>query len=551
MIVLGVAYAVGYALTDDRVARGVSVAGVDIGGLTPERAEERLRSKLAPRMDEPVRLRHRTRTFRVVPSKAGLSLDVEATVDEAGGGRSLNPLRMVENLTDDEADVEPVISVDESSLDKALGRVERKVHRAPTEAKITFRDGKPRPVKPRPGRELDTAATGTALKSAALDEGGSVDLPTQAVPTEISNGDLKRALADFARPAMSGPVEVKVNGRTAELAPETIGDSLTMRPKDGELVARLKVKNLAKDAKDSLGDITRRPRPATVELRNGSPKVVPHKIGTKVSMKGLRDDLLSVLTKSGSDRAVTAEARKAKPAFRTRDARKLQVDEVVSEFSTEFPHSDYRNTNLGQAAQRINGTVLKPDETFSFNDVVGERTAANGFTEGYIISDGVLVKDYGGGVSQVATTVYNAGFFAGLEDVEHHPHSLYFDRYPIGREATVAWGALDLQFQNNTPYGVLIQTWIEPSTPSSDGAMHARIWSTKYWDVTAGKSDRYNPTEPGVRYDTSDDCAEQTGMSGFDIDIHRYLARDGERVETETDKVTYDAADTVYCHAKP
>ena len=551
VLLLGIVYAVGYALTDDRVARGVSVAGVDIGGLSPDRAEEQIRSELAPRMDEPVRLQHRAKTFRIVPSKAGMSLDVEETVADAGGGRSLNPLRMLENLSDDNPDVEPAISVDESALEDALARIDRKVRRAPVEARIRFREGKPRPVKPRPGRELDTAAIGSAIQSAALDENGSVDVPTQDIPTETDNKELRRALADFARPAMSAPVTVKVNGRTAQLTPTTIGDSLRVRPKDGELVPQLNAKKLSKDAKEALGDITREPRPATVKIRNGSPQVVPHKVGTKVNMKGLRDDLMDVLTKSGNDRAVTAKARKAKPDFRTSDARKLQIKEVVSNFTTEFPHSGYRNTNLGQAAQRINGTVLEPDETFSFNDVVGERTAANGFTKGYIIDEGVLVEDYGGGVSQVATTVYNAGFFAGLKDVEHHPHSLYFDRYPIGREATVAWGSLDLQFQNNTPHGLLIEAWIEPSTPSSDGAMHARIWSTKYWDVKAGKSDRYNTTEPGVRYDTSDDCAAQSGTPGFDIDIHRYLSRNGERVTSETDEVTYDAADTIRCRAEP
>ncbi len=70
---------------------------------------------------------------------------------------------------------------------------------------------------------------------------------------------------------------------------------------------------------------------------------------------------------------------------------------------------------------------------------MGERTAENGFTIGYVISNGVLVKDYGGGVSQMATTTFNAMFFAGLEDIEHKPHSFYIDRYPEGREATVAW----------------------------------------------------------------------------------------------------------------
>ena len=68
-------------------------------------------------------------------------------------------------------------------------------------------------------------------------------------------------------------------------------------------------------------------------------------------------------------------------------------------------------------------------------------------------------KDLGGGVSQMATTLFNAMFFAGLEDVEHKPHSFYIDRYPVGREATVAWGSLDLRFTNDTPHGVLIKSF--------------------------------------------------------------------------------------------
>ena len=130
--------------------------------------------------------------------------------------------------------------------------------------------------------------------------------------------------------------------------------------------------------------------------------------------------------------------------------------------------------------------MLKPGETFTLNDTVGERTAENGFTEGFIISDGIFKEDLGGGVSQMATTTFNAMFFAGLEDVEHKPHSFYIDRYPVGREATVAWGAVDLRFSNDTPYGVLIQRPRRPrARPSRAGRVTVRMWSTKYWDITA------------------------------------------------------------------
>ena len=83
--------------------------------------------------------------------------------------------------------------------------------------------------------------------------------------------------------------------------------------------------------------------------------------------------------------------------------------------------------------------VMTPNpRTVSLNDTVGKRTRANGFTKGFIIEDGVYQEDLGGGVSQMATTVFNAMFFAGLKDIEHKTHSFYIDRYPVGREATVA-----------------------------------------------------------------------------------------------------------------
>ena len=94
--------------------------------------------------------------------------------------------------------------------------------------------------------------------------------------------------------------------------------------------------------------------------------------------------------------------------------RKLGIPEEVSEFTTYYPHADYRNVNIGRAAELIDGTVLEPGETFSLNDTVGERTRANGFTEGFVISDGVFAEELGGGVCQVATTTFNAAFFAGL-----------------------------------------------------------------------------------------------------------------------------------------
>jgi vancomycin resistance protein YoaR len=235
--------------------------------------------------------------------------------------------------------------------------------------------------------------------------------------------------------------------------------------------------------------------------------------------------------------------------FSTADARKLKIREQVSTFTTYFPYAEYRNTNIGRAGELINGTVLKPGETFSLNDTVGERTAANGFTTGFIISNGIFAEDLGGGVSQMATTTFNAMFFAGLKDVEHKTHSFYIDRYPVGREATVAWGSVDLRFENDTPYGVLIDAHVTPSTPSAQGVVTVSMYSTKYWDVTTSTGDRYNFVGPATRTLSGPDCYPNTGYDGFDINVMRYFKKPGDSNLDHQEKfhTHYIPSDTVIC----
>src|SRR5690606_29297384 len=107
-------------------------------------------------------------------------------------------------------------------------------------------------------------------------------------------------------------------------------------------------------------------------------------------------------------------------------------------------------------------------------------------------------------------------FFAGLEDVEHHPHAFYIDRYPVGREATVYYGSLDLRFKNSLENGVLIRAFVNPSAPGSQGAMTVQMWGTKQYDIEAGESPRRNFRSPGTRYDDTGACVPQAPITGFD-----------------------------------
>ena len=126
--------------------------------------------------------------------------------------------------------------------------------------------------------------------------------------------------------------------------------------------------------------------------------------------------------------------------------------------------SSNRIHNVQLMAQYIDGTVIKPGDTFSFNDRVGPRTVERGFREGQMIIGSLLLPSIGGGVCQTATTLFNNAFELGLPIVERHNHSFYISHYPMGRDATVSWGGPDFVFKNDLGTGILIKTRYTTST---------------------------------------------------------------------------------------
>ena len=147
--------------------------------------------------------------------------------------------------------------------------------------------------------------------------------------------------------------------------------------------------------------------------------------------------------------------------------------------------------NIRKTAEIVNGAMVAPGDTFSLNGYTGPRGAAQGFVESGIILNGRADKAVGGGISQFATTLYNAAYFAGMEDVAHTPHSYYISRYPAGREATVYEGAIDLKFKNTSQYPVLI------STSADDKNVTVKLMGVKTVNVDPSPAvggRKHNPT---------------------------------------------------------
>ncbi|WP_405496801.1 VanW family protein [Streptomyces sp. NBC_00096] len=215
---------------------------------------------------------------------------------------------------------------------------------------------------------------------------------------------------------------------------------------------------------------------------------------------------------------------------------------TLSSFTVAFPSAPYRTHNIARAVELINGAVVQPGEIWSFNGAVGERTLENGFVDGIMINDGRYVKSPGGGVSAVATTMYNAMFFAGLKPVEHGAHSFYIERYPEGREATVAWGTLDLRWQNDSGHPVTIRA------ASTDTSVTVTLLGTKRYDeVHATKGPRTHITPPAQRTIAGPTCEAQTPLEGFDVSVDRVFVRGGHEVRRETFRTHYTPRDEVTC----
>jgi vancomycin resistance protein YoaR len=552
LVLLGAAWLGLYLYAGDRAPRNARVEGVDVAGLTPGQAEERVRDGLAGRLTQPVALTYGDgRTRSVDPAAAGLDVDYPASVEEARGGSGFG-LRRVWEVVTGGGDHHAEITVDQRRMQATLDDLDAGIGAAPVEGTVAFREGRAVPVLSKPGFVVDRSATQALLERQFL-RGGSRMIPTATREPEVSDAAVNRAYEEFAKPAMSAPVTLVLGGQRVVAPPRLFGMGLSMAVQDGRLVPRVDGELVLEALAPVMRTVGSEPEDARFVVRNGRPRVVPAKVGVQVDPQQVEDGFARVAVLTGAKRRLVVTGKGVQPAFTTADAQALRITQRVSRFTTDFPYAEYRNINLPRAAELIDGTLLRPGQIFSLNGIVGERTKANGFTEGYVVSDGIFTKDLGGGVSQIATTTFNAMFFAGLEDVEHKPHSVYIDRYPEGREATVAWPSVDLKFTNDTPYGVLVRASVRKATPSRQGAATVSMYSTKRWKVTSSSGPRTSFRQPQVRYLQTDDCEEFSGTQGFSVDVFRTFRdlNSGKVAKKEKFHTDYIAGDTVRCGAPP
>ncbi len=536
LALLVLAYVGVAAWAGNRVPAGSTVQGVAIGGLDRAAARQRLDTQLAARADQPLTLTADSASTVLVPAEAGLSVDVTATLDQLSGF-TLDPRSLVSHLRGTGAS-DPVTTRDDDVLAAAVRAAAKALDQPLIEGAVTFTAEGAALLPGQQGRSIDQAAAANLLAQRWV-MGQPLEVASAVQEPKVKPELLQRIYDDFARPATSGPLTVVVGDRTVVVPVSRLAPTLSVALDGGTPTPTVDGAALEKAVRALDPRVEREPVDADVVLRGGTPSVVPGSAGQRVDPAALATAALPALTTP--ERTVRVKATVVQPDLTTAEAQALGVKEQVSTFTTRFGPNPPRVTNIRIAARTLDGILVRPGEVFSLNDALGRRSPGKGYQQAPVIDGGRLTKDYGGGVSQVSTTLFNAVFFAGLDTVTHKPHSFYISRYPEGREATVSFPTVDQKFRNDSGYGILI------STDVTARSITVSFYGTKVWDIEATKGPRSNPRPPKTIRDSGPDCVSQSPQPGFDVSVGRVFSRGGARVRTERFFTRYIAEDRVIC----
>ncbi|MBO2447314.1 VanW family protein [Actinomadura barringtoniae] len=225
----------------------------------------------------------------------------------------------------------------------------------------------------------------------------------------------------------------------------------------------------------------------------------------------------------------------------TPQMRALGITRRISAFSTRYKAGEPRVRNIRLGAAALNGQVVRPGATFSFNRVVGPRTRRRGYVPAPTIVGARLVNDVGGGICQVSATLFNAVFESGLRIKKARAHSLWMPEYPKGREAAVYYPGLDFVWRNDSGRPVMIQAM---TTPTS---LTITLWGTRRFGVRSKESKPYARKPYSSAVDHGARCVPMRGGQGFQINVWRFLQSDGRPIRRERFHTTYQPQTRVRC----
>ncbi len=529
------------------VLRGVSVGSVSLSGLDPDGARAALDRMSDRRPSETLTVSVREQVFRLEPDEIGLAVDLDRSVERAmGAGRDAGVWRgftwWLSRLRSG-VDLPLELSIDDDAFLEQLDAWEKTaIDDLPSPGAIRYVDEKIEPEYPRDGWVVDRVATVGALRdtrgrgrrAAVRARLGRREAP---LGRDAVDAALAKARALVAKPVLLVNGEHEVDFSVGDLG-RALGTRLVTEP-----APALEVYFDEKAVSEKLGplrsEIELEPRDAKFEIDDRDEvTLVPSRIGTVIDAKKVSVELLAAAT--GSRRGKLPIERSVRPKLETPEAEQLGILWLVSKFTTFHNCCEARVKNIHRIADLLDRRIVRPGETFSVNDEIGPRTKAKGFVMAPSIARGEMVKTVGGGISQFATTMFNAIFDGGYAVIQRQPHSYYFPRYPVAHEATLSFPSPDLIFKNDSSAGVLIRTFHGPTHITvklfgdNGGRKTKRIVSRKFDiadpPIVYEADDTLEPDEEKVTY---------SGLAGWSVIATRVVTMPDGTKQEEKRKVVY------------
>lgn len=552
ILVVGVAVGADAALTVGRIHPGVAVGPFEVGGQTTEEAAQTIAQGVAERASLPVIVTAGGASWDVTADSIALSVDATGLAESAysvGRGEFASVVTGRLRAMLGGVDVPLELGCDEAQLDTLVTIMNDAVATPPVDAGVTVSGTTVTLTDPADGVGVRLEDARASILGAFMTAERLVTLELEPLTPAINTAGAQKAY-EQAKEMVSAPVTLYYEDKQWEVGAATIGDWIGFRRVEGADVPTLEAFIVTDEVSATVlplvAQVGRPARDASFRVANGTVTIVPSEDGLQADAEDLSTRLTTVLA-GGGERRAELTMRRVEAERTTAQAQTMGIVERISTFTTDYPASNKpRVNNIHTLADSLNGTLIPPGGTFSFNGTIGPRTAEKGYQEANAIINGKLVPQLGGGICQVGTTIFNTVFFSGLPVVERRNHSLYISHYPTGRDATVSWGGPDFKFRNDTPNWVLIATSYTNSTVTIS------LYGTKpgyevTYDTGAWTDIKAPPIRevPDPTLPSGSRVISERGSSGRTIVVVRHVVKDGVEVRTDTFKSVYRPGEEV------
>jgi vancomycin resistance protein YoaR len=532
-----------YAGSSGTLTSGETIAGVDVGGMTAQQAQQTLERRAAELASAPVVVHVAGHTFRLLQKDVGAQVDWAGAVASAKSkGDGFAFIRGFRRLIMRAfgSSVTPTATARGHGLDRELDAIVAHVGRAPREAALMLHGLHPQVVPGRVGLSINRALA----KREILDRFAGLNREPVVLPLGVARPTVTAAKlaapAAQLRTAVSAPIFLTI-GSTRYRVPAWQVATLLKLPSGGASTITVGGKGADAYVLKLEKAINHAPKDATFAVSGSAVRIVPDQPGQILNVPATVASLLRAATSPTNRNAPLVVV--TKPAKQSAaDAKKMGVKELVSTYTTYFGGVPNRIHNVELVSHLIDGTLIAPGATFSFNGTTGDRNASKGFLEAPVIINGELTTGLGGGVCQVSTTVFNAAYEAGLNITARTNHALYISHYPQGRDATVDYPDVDLKFVNDTTAWLLLRTFVSSSSLTVNlygTSPHRRVVSTTAPLVATGPPPTQWVKDPTLA--KGQKVIEEAGSPPLATSVHRQVyATDGKLLYDNTWYSHYD-----------